>query len=749
MGEKEGPLISNILNGYRRRGTDNVNQQSSKQDDDLAIDPALREEVEEVPSSPLRELEEPINVSSQTQEIAENNAKKRVNLKSLLSGYTKKSKPDSKQKQANKKDIILLDESPVKVHSANKMDTAHITSDGLQAAKNSNIASFLNMERSTVQRQNKISKEQVLHAPLPHIQHTPHYILGKQNSISLHKKVVKPLNLSFNASEYSFLVNSDEPDGSKKALNINDRISYSDDTTNTQLWTSLFKPTCIEDVLIDSDTKSSVREWFKDAFDLLNRKTDRSALYNRKVDGDLDNFIVDDSFLGSGDDTSVKQFVPLIILYGGIGKNTLIDVLMDEQDAHIFEINCSMNRAKRDISDMLHDFATTKYVKDTQSKGIILFDDVDVLLTESDKFFWNSVHATLIVSRRPVVITCSDYRFIPSNLLEVAEEQHSIFNIKSAPKQQIVEYTSRCLVQKGIEINKNLLNIILQRNNYHIRKCLMDLQWVCTKPGVVPINDKHSPRKRNDDTENIKKASLKLDFSSSYDVIQNCIEGKSFVRDDIDLTLNYAKHQISNDGETSYDVVWDYVEHLWDINHNTLFPWEKQMQSLMEEKCRQFLRINDKEDVNFVARDKLNICINEMIKYLKSRVNNSPQGNVLTMLGNTRSSRRKTGVIKDYRLKSEDNSDTFELEFINNLALEFSATHKLKDISRWYLPFMSRIAESETEIKNKNVSLFQRYREHYGPEYNANDIIQEMVDKRLILAAFFRGSPQEFLQAYK
>ncbi|CDO94244.1 unnamed protein product [Kluyveromyces dobzhanskii CBS 2104] len=749
MGKKQGLLISNVLNGYRQRDKNADKQNLSTQYEDCAIDPALLENFEEVPSSPLRELDEPIAISSQIRDSTEQTSRKQVNLKNVLSGYTKKTKSSSNQKPAGKKDVILLDESPVKANGVNDMNGIHVISDSLQKAKNSNIASFLNMERNAVQRQNKISKEQVIPASLPKIQHTPRYVSRVHKSVSLHKKEVKPFNLSFDASEYSSLLQMGTSQDTAPNLAETERITYLDDTTNTQLWTSLFKPNSIDDVLIDNDTKTSIKQWFKDAFELLNKKTDRSALYNRKVEGELDNFIVDDSFLGSDDDNTVREFVPLIILYGGVGKNTLIDVLMEEQDAHIFEINCSMNRAKRDIHDMLHDFATTKYVKDTQSKGVILFDDVDVLLTESDKFFWNSVHATLVVSRRPVVITCNDYRFIPSNLLEVAEEQGSIYQVKSAPDEQVRNYVAKCLEQKGVDIDSKLLDEILQRNNYHIRKCLMDLQWVCTKPGVFKLSDEPNEHNPSSEIADIEDASSKLNFSSSYDVIENCIEGRSFVKDDIDLTLNYAKYQLSVDPEMSYDIVWGYVEHLWDVNHNSLFPWEKQIQSLMEEKCEQFLCTTKQEDLTLIHNEKIKTSVEEMIRFLKTRVNSSPQGNVLTMLGNTRSSRRKNGVLKDYRLKSEDSDDTSEVEVVKILALEFLATHTLKDISRWYLPFMSQIAANEIDVKNKNVSLFQRCREHYGPEYDTSEIINEMVSKKLILAAFFRGSPKTFLDAYK
>ena len=228
---------------------------------------------------------------------------------------------------------------------------------------------------------------------------------------------------------------------------------------------------------------------------------------------------------------------------------------MTEFDGQIFEINCSMNRAKKDISEILNDFATTKYVKDTQSRGIILFDDVDVLLTESDKFFWNSVHSTLVISRRPVVITCRDYRFIPSNLLEVAELQNSIFNIKPASKKKVTQYITNCLDQKGIDIEKNVLQHILDRNCYDIRRSLLNLQWLCTKPGVIRIPDKAKTQA----IDTIEDALTKLNFDSSCDIIETAITGKSSIIDDLDLSLNYAKHQFEEQSEGNRDVPVSYT----------------------------------------------------------------------------------------------------------------------------------------------------------------------------------------------
>lgn len=778
MSKREGLLITNILNGYRRQDKalepDREPETEREPDstiDDIAIDPALTDDVEEVPSSPLRDFDEqPIAVSSQISETIETNPKKRVNLKTLLSGYSKKPKQESKQEPKQRStqqeqytrsgvsDIIVVEESPVKSKS-----NVHVISDSvdsnsnLTAAKNSNIASFLNMERGTAQKRSKISKQKEAPARFPKIQHTPRYHFEDYRPLQLQRKktLKNETKWSFDESEYVSFFNATKDHELPADSDMFEPISYLDDTTNTQLWTSLFKPKTLEDVLIDADTKFNVKQWFDKAFELLTKKTDRSALYSRKIEAELDNFIVDNSFLGSDDDSTVTPFIPLIILYGDVGKNTLVDVIMTENDAQVFEINCSMNRAKKDIYEMLHDFATTKYVKDTRSKGIILFDDVDVLLTESDKFFWNSVHATLLVSRRPVAITCRDYRFIPSNLLEIAEEQNSIFNIKTSSKKQVKNYLWRCLQQKGIEVDNNTLNLVIKRNNFDIRKCLMDLQWICTKPGAPIIREhneliqKENSGNETNDIKNITDAYSRLELTSSYDFIVSNIEGKSFLKGERDPTLNYAKHQFESDQDTIYDIIWDFAEYLWDPNHNNLLPWEKQVYSSIQEKSRQLLEMKGiEDDTSSVSQDRLSMCMEEMFKFLRTRVNTFPQGNILNMVGTTRSSRRKTAKLKDYRLKSEDEDDSFDYESMKMAQREFHATHKTKDIGSLYLPTVYQIAYNESEIKRKNISLFNRLKEHHGPDCNANDIINEMVTKRLILAAYYKGSPQPFIDAY-
>lgn len=728
--KKPGVLLSTILNGYTKQQENDHNQNLANE---IPIDPELIEESEDLsfPFSSVSEDEIPIEHLKSGQATK----KRPINLMNVLSGYSKKPREKANNKEIKDTKLIIVDESPSKTACSEEIQ---IIKENLPSARTSNIASFLNMDRKPIQRANIVSKEMDIPAPLPSTQMTPRYKNFAFTAVPLRKRKVEEAIHDFEPYEYASL---NQKHSNKK---ITKTICVKEDTTNTALWNDLFKPEDCRDVLVDSDTISNIWNWFSNAFEKLKKKTDRSALYNRKDFDAIDSFVVEDGTFSSDADDEVTEFVPLLILYGGVGKNTLLEAIMAQHDAQIFEINCSMNRAKKDISETLNEFATTKYVKDTQSRGIILFDDVDVLLTETDKFFWNSVHSTLMVTKRPVVITCRDYRHIPSNLLEIAERYNSIFKIDNPPRERLKKYLQNCLDRKGVQVDDSVLNFVLDSYPQDIRKCIVELQWICTKPATwtYMANEKYY-----EPTELDKKIT-QTELLSCYDIITTTIAGKSVVLEDMDPTLNYTGHHMQTERETEEikNILWNYTEHIWDSNYNPLLPWEINVKNF----AKYFKHFNGFEDHFCNPTDlKFKKSLTTMLKFLMTRVSMNRSEGIIKRPTSTRSARRKKTTLNDYRLKADAHSQSNVDVSEDELLQEFLSTHRFLDTVVYLLPAVFQIAKNEQNIKSKNLALYSEIKKTHGPDSSSNEIINEMIQRKLLLPAFFRGASEPFIDSYK
>lgn len=550
-----------------------------------------------------------------------------------------------------------------------------------------------------------------------------------------HRRTILKSNILHTSEEYSFLKSIGE--------NIPQIHKFIEFQVNYKLesscWPQLFMPKNLKDVLLDSKLKDSVLFWIKTAFEKLKKPTKRSILLKKKyIIDDLDNFVVNDN-LDEDNKDELEEFVPLMILYGTTGKNTLLEVIMKQLGGQIFEINTGENRSKRDILENMMEFSTTHFVRNKGSYGLILFDDVDVLFKEKDKFFWNVVEKTLYTSRRPVVLTCRDINFIPTSLIQITQDQKSLFHVEKVSHSAMKSYLHQCLKTIEIEIPDDILSEVINNSNDDVRHCLIQLQWICTRPGHIIYQDTNIETYSNT-LQDYEKNMMLLSYT---DVINAGSIKNSQIKQDIDITLyNSSKDDLKSDEDTVVnDYLIDFRNHIFDETKIELMPYELNIsdflyKNLPQISCSYLTKSNIFYEENL--RVSLKFLLTRVSVYSLNGIKHSTNTRV------TRSSRKAKEALNlsDYCII--DN----EFEF-NEYTLNFISTHKRSDISLYYFPIIYSIAQKDHATKEFNKQMFNIATTKAAPNATLEDILQDLIHKREIRPIFFKLDSSSVLKIWE
>ncbi|KAL3233184.1 Telomere length regulation protein ELG1 [Nakaseomyces bracarensis] len=523
---------------------------------------------------------------------------------------------------------------------------------------------------------------------------------------------------------------------------------------HVSLLTDLLSPTTPREVLLEPSLKEDVFKWINDAFHKLKRPTTRKKLMKQtkrdKMRNELEEFIVPDSMIFGGDDDDLVnddrrpddfageiEFVPLMILHGeGIGKNTLIRTISNTLNCQIYEINSSSNRGKKEILDVLLEFSTTHYVKGAKD-GIILIDDVDVVFHEHDKFLWQALERVLLVSRRPVILTCRDINYIPTYLIDVAEEEQSIYAARKVSKATVRTLLTRHLQTLNLNLSDAQLDNLMNIHGADIRGCLMDLQLY-----DHGIKDIATPS--IDCSPTFEGMAQQFELESFADVLSNTNSRNSSFKEDIDTTLmsrqamEYVKKQTDDQLKLQHDYMVDYQLHLLDLLYNPLQPFELDIgQQLMNGTSGSR---NIKKRIKKSKKNRIDKVVDVSASYLSSRVD-PRQSN-----GNERSSRNSRRRIREVLERLDSNYESYtesEQEIKMDLDL-----HKYSTLAQEINPYILEIAKCDNEVKVYNRQLFETETVGLSKD-QMNAVVYRLTDEGLLKPIFFKSNPKDVLDCWK
>lgn len=550
-----------------------------------------------------------------------------------------------------------------------------------------------------LRRCHEISKLQDLEAPLPSqksvqcdsaIEYSP-LDLPRTKSLDYHSPQIDP-------KEYASLRSQVDLPKSTYATMIADGFK------DSSIWIQYNKPETLQQVMLETSMKKGVYEWIENAFIKLRNHTSRSKLLMKKqaleeVDR-LDDFIVKDD-LEEAEVPSI-EFVPLMILHGdGIGKSTLIEVIMQIMGGQIYEINTSNNRGKKDILDNLLEFSTTHYVKGQGSKGIILLDDVDVIFKEHDKFFWGAVEKLLWQSRRPVVLICRDLRLVPNNLVQVAQQEHSIFHAKRVSVRTTVNFLKRFCTKHGIVPNDAILSHLATVTRRDIRKSLMALQFYSQPPGNFFLGEQEQ---HSDDNLSLEEIVHYSDILSHSDILSSNCQWKSAILQDKDLTFaSYESRSIldsipDDQERLRHDYMIDNKMHLVDDTRHPLLPFELDVGSYMENNLLRYYK--GPNLVQNIRSRKFDRIKEASVVFLSSRIAKK-DSSINNVTRKTRNSKKLRQILEDFQGNYPKTTIDDSLKF------NFDAT-KRDQLGELINPYVLKVAQSDWNKRQINKRLFKQ-----------------------------------------
>ncbi|EDO16007.1 hypothetical protein Kpol_495p5 [Vanderwaltozyma polyspora DSM 70294] len=761
--EQSSPLIkssqvSPVLHGENLQSMKDFlmnkknNNENKKQDKDKNIEVILLEP-EDGPEVDVMDIDNESDNSSlqnltNPKRLADPPMYKKTKLTDILAGPKKAISISDKVQPVNIKNNSTSN------NSTSNNSTSNNSTSNNSMKKLSSAQIFLMNNRNSSSSKDK-SKIELLETPLPLIQLT---IPDNDFDNGLNDDIILPLcripqkvkpTFLFQENDYKSINQSTQETSFKQVEKVEILESPLEDTAIYNkihtIWPDFFKPQLLKEVLLEPKIKSDIQSWLAKAFEMLKKNTTRNKLSKtqKSEDKDLANFIVFDDLLDDNPN-EVEEFVPLMILHGNaVGKNTLLKIIMDSLNGQIYEVNTSTNRAKKDILDTLLEFSTSHYVKAKGSKGLILLDDVDVLFKEHDKFFWQGIEKLLKYSRRPVVLTCRDLDFIPTNLIDIAMEENSCFQLKRVSHNTVVKTLERLGLKVGFSINNSVLESIVRKNKNDIRKCLMDLQFYLVSPASYYLEN----QKIDNDAEaanNLVYFSDRSDLSSISDVLESTIRFKSAIKEGFDNTLMTSdaiylnKNSIDDQQKWKNDYMIDYRVHLKDDIKTELKDFELNIGGYLN----KYLSIKNKKLVTKnCPSNKFKSILTSTVSFLNTRRAFTSR-NFETTTRRTRNSNLKKMQDILVGFNPENNPPSFN----DTTNLDFSLSTK-KNISTYTNPYVLSIATSEEKSRLYNRQLFVNAIAGF-PESRYSEIYNKIVLEGHFKQNFFEADPKIVIKSW-
>lgn len=247
-------------------------------------------------------------------------------------------------------------------------------------------------------------------------------------------------------------------------------------STSISIWSDVFRPTSSSEILQSPGITKQLHRWINDSFGKLKTvdKQKRRKLLKGKKLNEIDAFIVQEF-----EEQQEDGFVPSLIIEGptGCGKTSAVYAIIAEHyNGHIFELNSSQSRAKKDIEFHLKQIGTTTTVDEVQN-SVILFDDVDLIDEESiDRDFWQGIFDLLSYTFRPVIFTTNDVSKIPKKIVS----QSKIITFRHQNKDVKREYLDLVAMNQDLKLDQKTLDWL---SKFDLRRSIMELQMITNKIG--------------------------------------------------------------------------------------------------------------------------------------------------------------------------------------------------------------------------------------------------------------------------
>jgi hypothetical protein len=256
-------------------------------------------------------------------------------------------------------------------------------------------------------------------------------------------------------------------------------------TCEQQTWCAKYAPTLTSAVVTCNRNGENVVDWLRKKIEVL-KKAPPPVPVKRKPPrkDDLDGFIVGDSTSDEQQSPAADPVSDFLVLCGppGTGKTSSVYAAGKELDAYVFEVNAGQRRSGRDLIALLDGMGQSHLVhssgggKLNRQDSIVLLEEVDVLYDE-DNAFWAGLERVAAVSRRPIVLTCTDPLLLPTSITDGGSS--TFLQFSPAPTSVQVGTLWLLGLSEGHLLDKLVLEKLVQKNKWDLRSSINNLQFWC------------------------------------------------------------------------------------------------------------------------------------------------------------------------------------------------------------------------------------------------------------------------------
>ncbi|KAF2719752.1 hypothetical protein K431DRAFT_321494 [Polychaeton citri CBS 116435] len=109
-----------------------------------------------------------------------------------------------------------------------------------------------------------------------------------------------------------------------------------------------------------------------------------------------------------------------------------------------------------------------------QKQSLILLEEVDILFRE-DKEFWSTIIKLIATSKRPCIMTCTDSRLVPLEVLQL----HAILRFTPPPPDNAVDLMLLIAAREGHVLRHEAAASIYQSKNHDLRASITEMDFWC------------------------------------------------------------------------------------------------------------------------------------------------------------------------------------------------------------------------------------------------------------------------------
>lgn len=236
----------------------------------------------------------------------------------------------------------------------------------------------------------------------------------------------------------------------------------------TRMWCEKYQPKSWNQHVNSEPTKMVV-DWVRNQFKMRPKVLQQIGAHKRRKTPS-NSFVVDDDM-----DEEIEQTSDMLVINGGTGsgKTSAVYAACASLDAFVFEVNSAMKRTGKELSSVL-DGISMNHAVHKANNVVILVDDGDVVYENEAGTFWATIQRFATVSKRPVILTCTDPRMLAFSGIQIDQIQFPI-----PPGVRVMDIAWSIALAEGHLLDKTKVAHLVVQAKADLRKVLTELQFWC------------------------------------------------------------------------------------------------------------------------------------------------------------------------------------------------------------------------------------------------------------------------------